>query len=159
MAALAHRPEMLLLDEPSSGLDAVSRSDILGVVVRSVTEEGRTVVFSSHLLDEVKQVVDDVAMFHQGKLELLMSMEDLRTLHQRRVVELPEGVDAFPQVDCVLQAEGEGREWAVICYGDSEVTQLALEKVGARILNETIPSLNTIFVSRVQANQQDSVSV
>ena len=153
LTALAHRPELLLLDEPSSGLDAVSRSDILGVVVRSVAEGGRTVVFSSHLLDEVERVVDDVAMFHQGRLELLMSMEELRATHQRRVVELPEGVDQFPSLECVLHVEGEGREWAMVCHGDADVTRKALEGVGARILDESTPSLNTIFISRVHANQ------
>ncbi len=154
LCALAHRPELLLLDEPSSGLDAVSRSDILGVVVRSVAEEGRTVVFSSHLLDEVERVVDDVAMFHNGRLELLMSMEDLRATHQRRVVQLPEGVSHFPALGCVLHVEGEGREWSLVSHGDSTVTRQQLESLGARILEETIPSLNTVFVARVHANQK-----
>jgi ABC-2 type transport system ATP-binding protein len=48
LVALAHRPELLLLDEPSSGLDPVARIDILSAVVRSVAEEGRT-VFSHHI--------------------------------------------------------------------------------------------------------------
>ncbi|PCJ59091.1 MAG: ABC transporter ATP-binding protein [Candidatus Hydrogenedentota bacterium] len=158
LMALAHRPELLLLDEPSSGLDAVSRSDILGVVVRSVAEEGRTVVFSSHLLDEVERVVDDVAMFNQGHLELLMPMEELRATHQRRVVELPEGVDAFPELDCVLHIEGEGREWAVVCHGEADATRQQLEGLGARILDETTPSLNTVFIARVHANRQTTTN-
>lgn len=157
LAALAHRPELLLLDEPSSGLDAVSRSEILGVVVRSVAEEGRTVVFSSHLLDEVERVVDDVAMFHNGHLELLMSMEDLRATHQRRIVELPEGVEDFPTLACALHVEGEGREWSVVCHGDAEATRQELEGVGARILDETAPSLNSIFIARVHANKQNLI--
>jgi ABC-2 type transport system ATP-binding protein len=154
LMALAHRPELLLLDEPSSGLDAVSRSDILGVVVRSVAEEGRTVVFSSHLLDEVERVADDIAMFRNGKLELLMSMEELRAHHQRRVVELPEAVDQFPNLDCILHSEGEGREWAVVTHGEAEVTLKQLEGLGARILEETEPSLTTVFIARVNRNHE-----
>ena len=50
VAAVAHRPELLILDEPSSGLDAVIRRDILDAIVRTVTDDGRTVIFSSHLL-------------------------------------------------------------------------------------------------------------
>ncbi len=157
LGALSHRPELLLLDEPSSGLDAVSRSDILGVVVRSVAEEGRTVVFSSHLLDEVERVVDDVAMFHQGKLELLMPMEELRATHQRRVVQLPERVDAFPALNSVLFSEGEGRDWAVVCHGKADVTQYELESLGAKIIDETTPSLNTVFIARVHANAQETI--
>src|SRR5580698_186863 len=56
LAALAHRPELLVLDEPSSGLDPVVRRDILGAIIRTIAEEGRTVLFSSHLLDEVERV-------------------------------------------------------------------------------------------------------
>ena len=54
LAALAYRPELLILDEPSSGLDPVVRRDILEAIIRVVADEGRTVLFSSHLLDEVE---------------------------------------------------------------------------------------------------------
>jgi ABC-2 type transport system ATP-binding protein len=145
---------VLLLDEPSSGLDAVSRNDILTGVVRAVAVEGRTVVFSSHLLDEVERVVDDVAMFNQGKLELLMSMEDLREKHQRRVVELPEDVDSFPELECVLHIEGEGRERAIVTYGNAGTTRSELETLGIKILEESVPSLNTVFIARVNANHE-----
>ena len=154
LVALAHRPELLLLDEPSSGLDAVSRHDILAVVVRSVAEEGRTVVFSSHLLDEVERVADEVAMFHRGRLELLTSMDELRATHQRMVVEFSEEMSEFPEVPGVLHAVGEGREWAVVCHGDPKTMRSAIEKAGARILEETIPSLDTVFVARVTGNAQ-----
>jgi ABC-2 type transport system ATP-binding protein len=67
VAAQAHRPELLLLDEPSSGLDPMVRHDILEAVIRTVADEGRTVFFSSHLLEEIERVSDHVAMLHQGK--------------------------------------------------------------------------------------------
>ena len=54
LVALAFRPELLVLDEPSSGLDPVVRLDILGSIVGTIAVEGRTVLFSSHLLDEVE---------------------------------------------------------------------------------------------------------
>jgi ABC-2 type transport system ATP-binding protein len=67
LIALAYRPELLLLDEPSSGLDPVVRRDILEAIIRTVADEGRTVFFSSHLLEEVERVADDMAMMFNGQ--------------------------------------------------------------------------------------------
>src|SRR4029078_8802225 len=66
--ALAYRPELLLLDEPSSGLDPIVPRDILGAIIRTIADEGRTVLFSSHLLAEVERVSDEVAMIRAGKI-------------------------------------------------------------------------------------------
>ena len=70
LVALAHRPDLLILDEPSSGLDPVVRNDILSAIIRTVADEGRTVLFSSHLLDEVERVADRVTFLHQGRVAL-----------------------------------------------------------------------------------------
>ena len=70
LAALAHRPELLVLDEPSSGLDPVVRRDILEAIIRTIADEGRTVLFSSHLLDEVERVADYVTMIDRGRIAL-----------------------------------------------------------------------------------------
>ena len=70
LIALAYRPELLVLDEPSSGLDPIVRRDILAAVIRTIADEGRTVLFSSHLLDEVEHVADHVMMISQGKVVL-----------------------------------------------------------------------------------------
>ncbi|MHC4357068.1 MAG: ABC transporter ATP-binding protein, partial [Planctomycetota bacterium] len=55
LVALAHRPDLLLLDEPSTGLDPIVRRDILSAIIRTVAEEGRSVLLSSHLVDEVER--------------------------------------------------------------------------------------------------------
>src|SRR3954471_20067250 len=83
LVALAYRPELLLLDEPSSGLDPVVRRDILEAIIRTVADEGRTVFFSSHLLDEIERVSDDIALMHGGKLVLSGPLDDLKGQHHR----------------------------------------------------------------------------
>jgi ABC-2 type transport system ATP-binding protein len=78
LVALAHRPELLVLDEPSSGLDPIVRRDILAAVIRTIAHEGRTVLFSSHLLDEVEQVADHVTMIRAGRIVLSAPLEDIK---------------------------------------------------------------------------------
>jgi len=82
LVALAYRPELLVLDEPSSGLDPIVRRDILGAVIRTIADEGRTVLFSSHLLEEVEQVADHVTMIHKGTIALSAPLKALKAWHR-----------------------------------------------------------------------------
>jgi len=84
LIALAHRPELLVLDEPSTGLDPVVRRDILGAIIRTIADEGRTVLFSSHLLEEVERVADHVTMISQGKIALSGPLDTIKQSHRRR---------------------------------------------------------------------------
>jgi ABC-2 type transport system ATP-binding protein len=81
LIALAYRPELLVLDEPSSGLDPIVRRDILGAVIRTIADEGRTVLFSSHLLEEVEQVADHVTMISQGRIVLSAPLDEIKESH------------------------------------------------------------------------------
>ena len=85
LIALAYRPELLVLDEPSSGLDPIVRRDILGAVIRTIADEGRTVLFSSHLLEEVEQVADHVTMIRQGTIVLSAPLDEIKRIAQRPV--------------------------------------------------------------------------
>ena len=82
LVALAHRPELLLLDEPSSGLDPVVRRDILEAIMRTIADEGRTVLFSSHLLDEVERVADHVTMINHGRIVLSGPLDTIKHAHR-----------------------------------------------------------------------------
>jgi len=82
LIALAYRPELLVLDEPSSGLDPIVRRDILGAVIRTIADEGRTVLFSSHLLQEVEQVADHVTMISHGRIVLSTPLKDIKESHR-----------------------------------------------------------------------------
>ena len=81
LIALAYRPELLVLDEPSSGLDPIVRRDILGAVIRTIADEGRTVFFSSHLLDEVEAVADHVTMIQQGRIIVSAPLSEIKAAH------------------------------------------------------------------------------
>jgi ABC-2 type transport system ATP-binding protein len=97
LIALAYRPELLVLDEPSSGLDPIVRRDILGAVLRTIADEGRTVLFSSHLLEEVEQVADHVTMISRGTIVLSGPLGEIK--ESRRVDE------RLPTLDEIFVAE------------------------------------------------------
>jgi ABC-2 type transport system ATP-binding protein len=67
LLALAHRPALLVLDEPMAGLDPLVRAEVL-CLLRTCREEGRTIVFSSHRGEDVAELADDVAFVHDGRM-------------------------------------------------------------------------------------------
>src|SRR5262249_2627706 len=81
VVALAYRPELLILDEPSSGLDPLVRRDILAAVMKTTAGEGRTVLFSSHLLEEVEGGADHVTMIRAGRIVLDAPLRAIREKH------------------------------------------------------------------------------
>jgi ABC-2 type transport system ATP-binding protein len=76
--ALGGDPELLILDEPSTGLDVLVRRDFLGSIIQLIQQEGRTVLFSSHLLHEVERVADQVVIIDNGRLVQSGSTEELK---------------------------------------------------------------------------------
>ena len=82
LIALAYRPELLVLDDPSSGLDPIVRRDILEAIIRTIADEGRTVLFSSHLLEEVERVADHVTMINQGRILLSAPLKAIKESHR-----------------------------------------------------------------------------
>jgi ABC-2 type transport system ATP-binding protein len=147
LVALAYRPELLLLDEPSAGLDPGARRHILEAIVRTVAEEGRTVIFSSHLLDEVERVSDRVAMLHHGRVLFHGELDEVKARHARLVLVFPTPQDQFPVLEGVLRVEGSGREWTVLANGQRETVAREAERLGAQVVEEGEPSLEEIFLA------------
>lgn len=147
MAALAYRPELLLLDEPSSGLDPIVRRDILGAIVRTIAEEGRTVLFSSHLLGEVDRVADKVAMIKNGKIAFCEPLDDLKEGHLQLTVLFPQPRPVAPRIPGAIAAEGNGKEWSVVFKGTPEQAQAAVADIDATIADQRWASLDEIFVA------------
>jgi ABC-2 type transport system ATP-binding protein len=151
LIAQAHRPELLLLDEPSSGLDPLVRRTILEAVIRTVADEGRTVFFSSHLLEEIERVSDQIAMLHQGKLVLCGPLDEIKAQHRQFTLHFEINQEQPPVIAGALSISGKGREWTLMCNGARHELPAAAEKLGARIVDERAPSLNEIFVAHAGA--------
>lgn len=148
LAALAYRPELLLLDEPSSGLDPVVRRDMLEAIIRVVAEEGRTVLFSSHLLDEVERVADQVVMLQRGRVVLSGRTEEVRCSHIVAVLAFAEPQAGAPALAGACTVAGFASEWRVLFRGSRRELEQVARDAGARVVEERTPSLDEILVAR-----------
>jgi len=84
-AALVHRPELLVLDEPFSGLDPVGVDVLASVLLREAREQGAAVVFSSHQLDLVERLCDEVVLIDLGRVAARGTIEELRASRIRNL--------------------------------------------------------------------------
>jgi ABC-2 type transport system ATP-binding protein len=148
LVALAHRPELLVLDEPSSGSDPIVRRELLEAVVRSVVSEGRTVLFSSHLLDEIARVSDCVAMMAGGRLVLHGSLRGILETHRHMVVRLPQPLSPGRGLPGTLSMTGGPHEWTVICNGGHDEFLQALRSIHGEVLEESEATFEEIFHAR-----------
>jgi ABC-2 type transport system ATP-binding protein len=148
LTALAYRPDLLVLDEPSSGLDPVARRDILEAIIRTVAEEDRTVVFSSHLLDEVERVADQIVMMKNGRVVLNGRTEDVRGGHISAILAFAEAQSVAPIVAGAYAVSGFGLEWRVLFGGSRGELATAAAGLGARVIEERTPTLDEILVAR-----------
>ncbi|MEO7715808.1 MAG: ABC transporter ATP-binding protein [Capsulimonas sp.] len=151
IAALSYRPDLLLLDEPSSGLDPIVRRDILGAIIRTIADEGRTVLFSSHLLSEVERVSDYVAMVRGGKIVFADALDTIKETHFKASVQFGSARKTAPEMPGALHWEGFGREWTAVCHGRPADIEAAAALQDARVVAHTPASLDDIFVARVGA--------
>jgi ABC-2 type transport system ATP-binding protein len=138
-----------VLDEPSSGLDPIVRRDILAAIIRTISEEGRTVLFSSHLLDEVDRVCDRVTMIDEGRIVLSGELDQLKDSYRCLTVHFDAPQSHPPAFAGALAWEGGGHEWSAVCNARCDALQAAAAAAGARIVEQRVPSLDEIFVAQV----------
>jgi ABC-2 type transport system ATP-binding protein len=149
VVALAYRPELLVLDEPSSGLDPIVRRDILGAIVRTIADEGRTVLFSSHLLDEVERVSDCVAMLDRGRIVFAGQLDQIKQSHHRLTLRFENARESPPDLNGILRWEPHGGDWLAIAQGPLDDFQLAVAAAGGEVVERRSLSLDEIFLAQV----------
>lgn len=153
--ALSHRPDLLLLDEPSSGLDPVVRRDVLGAIIQTIANEGRTVLFSSHLLDEVQRVADRVCMIDSGQVIVDQPLEQMFEEHRSITFRLPESKELAPSIEGALSVSGSSLEWTALVNNDA-AAQRSIAELNGTVLNIRQPRLEEIFIARTENGPQVS---
>lgn len=96
-AAIIHRPELLILDEPINGLDPIGISEIRSLLLEMSQKEGTTILISSHVLSEIEQLADIIGVMHKGRL---IEEIDIAELHKRNRKYVEIGVS---DVNCAVQ--------------------------------------------------------
>ena len=122
LIALAHEPDLLVLDEPLSGLDPLAREDFIDGVLQGICRDERTVVFSSHQIDEVSRLADSVAIMSAGRVLVHCPIEELLGTAKRVRAVLHDGrlPDAVP-ANTIWQRINR-REWLMTVHPFSDET-------------------------------------
>jgi ABC-2 type transport system ATP-binding protein len=152
LLALGQQPDVLVLDEPTAGLDPVVTDQLLRVLVEDVASEGRTVFLSSHHLAEVERIADWVGMIDKGKLLLEAPMEELRAKFRR--IQVAGVAEMAPAAAMRVRRSGGSTEY-VVRDGAEEFVD-ALEREGATVLQSSPMNLSEIFLECLGADGNDA---
>jgi ABC-2 type transport system ATP-binding protein len=133
LCAISHRPELLLLDEPAGGLDPAARREFLETSIQLLNEEGTTILFSSHYMQDVERMAGRVVMLHDGGVLIDDDLDALREAHTLAVIPLDGGatrdrVKALP--DCLGVRERSDGLHAVFALGPDEACGRIASELG-----------------------------
>ncbi len=155
VVALAHEPDLLVLDEPLSGLDPIARDEFLDGVLKGICGGRRTVMFSSHQLDEVNRLADSVAIMNAGRILVHCPLEELLRSTKRVRAVLDNG--RLPQAtsDAVVWQQVNRREWQITLhpYSDEIVSRLQADNPVSNIEVMDL-SLDDIFKDFIRGQRQ-----
>jgi ABC-2 type transport system ATP-binding protein len=149
--AFMHDPDVLILDEPTSGLDPLVQREFEGILDEATTR-GAAVLLSSHVLSEVEQQADRVAILNEGHLLVVEHIDTLkgralRTIDLMFPTDVP--ADAFRSLASVSSVEGTGRHLTCsVIGGENELLRTAVE-LGVETVRTQEPSLEDVFMSLV----------
>jgi ABC-2 type transport system ATP-binding protein len=150
--ALSHRPELLLLDEPTIGVDAVSKQEIFGELLAAVQDEERTVLISSHGLSDIERFADHIGIINKGRL--LLEGPTSEIVERHRMVDFawangdrPKNVEGF-----TIQKQSAGRCRALIDTTTDARDWLTFK--GVKEISETPVTLEELFVALVKEGEK-----
>ena len=160
--ALMHRPELLLLDEPTGGLDPLMQQEVLGLI-REAKADGATVFFSSHIMSEVETVAERVAIIRQGRIvevaeTALLVDRGLRHATVRFKEPVDSGaLDRLPGVQVI--SRDNGLNVALQVEGEMDELIKALGSFPVSYLETARPSLEEVFLAYYEAEQDHEEGV
>lgn len=136
--ALAYRPPLLLLDEPTEGLDPVVRRRALTLLAEHLADAPTTVLISTHHIDELESLADHVGVLQDGRLVAQMPREELQRTVRSYQLEVPDGWQAPPELHASgLRRSSAGRDVRCTMVGEEREVTRRLAASGARVRQVT----------------------
>ena len=155
--ALAHRPPLLLLDEPTDGLDHVIRDATLRILSEHIADSPTTVLISTHRVYEVEPLVDHVGVLSDGRLLGQLPRGDLRGSLLRYSGDVPERWSLPKEIGGrVVNTRGRGREIEWTVWGDRDVVTRGLSQAGATVRDVAALSVDEAAIALFRGEEAGS---
>lgn len=152
--ALAHRPPLLLLDEPTDGLDPVARDKVMGLLSEHLADTGCTVLISTHLVYEVERLADHLGVLREGRLVAQLPRDQLHAKLRTYRAEGPEGWAGPMDLDgAVLHRARSGREIQWTVWGDELEVSARIARSGALVREVSPVSLDHAVITLLRAKE------
>jgi len=158
LLVLARRPRLLVLDEPTTGLDPVARHEILRELTAVMNDEGRSILFSSHNTQDVEQISDQITFIDRGRVIDSMDKEAYLDRWRRLRLEAPSGI-ALPALPGVINIRQTGRLAVATSNAFVPGIASAYENSGARVQTIENMTLEEIFVAKVEHSREEHEEV
>ena len=157
LLALARRPRLLLLDEPTTGLDPVARHEILTELMAVVQDERRAVLFSSHNTQDVEQISDQIVFIDRGRIIDASDKETFLDRWRRLHLDVPAGVE-LPALQDVVETRTSGQIAIVTTKAYSPGLETIYQRAGAQVRDIQRMTLEEIFVANVMSNRREQAA-
>jgi len=154
LLVLARRPRLLILDEPTTGLDPVARHEILRELTGVMADEGRSILFSSHNTQDVEQISDQITFIDRGRIIDSMDKEVYLDRWRRLRLEVPAGVE-LPALPGIIHVRQQGRLAIATSNVFAPDLANAYESTGARVQSIETMTLEEIFVANVEHSREE----
>lgn len=154
LLVFARRPKLLVLDEPTTGLDPVARHEILRELTNVMAEEGRSILFSSQNTQDIEQISDQITFIDRGRIIDSMDKEIYLDRWRRLRLEVPDGV-ALPTLPGIIGIQKTGRLAVAIANAFEPHLPNAYENSGARVHAVENMTLEEIFVANVEHSREE----
>jgi ABC-2 type transport system ATP-binding protein len=153
LLALARRPRLLVLDEPTTGLDPVARQEVLGELMAVLADEDRTILFSSHNTLDVEQISDQITFIDRGRIIASDNKEMFLDRWRRlRLVLSPEA--DLPSLPGVVEVGGSERLPVLVTNRFDPAMVVACNDAGATVQAVDPMTLEEIFVANVHSRRE-----